>query len=109
MFASLNHFHFVAQVVDLNVNKKTVTLNDGTLVKYDKCLLATGGKPKNLRVVEDAGPNVAKHVTLFRNVRTSIRVCAVEDQIQTKTEEQEKQPTSCLQQTRRFALCSSSE
>ena len=44
-------------------------LDDGTYVGYEKCLLATGGKPKNLAVIEEAGPEVAEHVTLFRNVR----------------------------------------
>ena len=44
-------------------------LDDGTYVGYQKCLLATGGKPKNLAVIEKAGPEVAEHVTLFRNVR----------------------------------------
>ena len=47
-------------------------LDDGTQIQYEKCLLATGGTPKNLPVIEEAGPEVAKHVTLFRNVRQYI-------------------------------------
>ena len=62
-------FLVVFKVVNLDVSAKKVKLDDGTYVGYEKCLLATGGKPKNLTVIEEAGPEVAEHVTLFRNVR----------------------------------------
>jgi programmed cell death 8 (apoptosis-inducing factor) len=51
-------------VTKLNVEDHTVTLNDGSVIYYNKVLLATGGAPKKL-------PNQAdnEHVTTFRTVR----------------------------------------
>nr|APA32591.1 mitochondrial apoptosis-inducing factor 1 [Apostichopus japonicus] len=57
------------QVVRLDVHKKTVTLDDGTKITYDKCLIATGGNPRNLPEIEKAGSDVMERVTLFRNIK----------------------------------------
>lgn len=56
------------QVVSLDVHKKTATLGDGTKITYDKCLIATGGSPRNLPEIEDGGKDVLNKVTLFRNI-----------------------------------------
>ena len=52
-------------VDDLNVSEQTVTLNSGKVLKYGKVLLATGGVPKTLPVLQGAG---ADKVTTFRSV-----------------------------------------
>ncbi|XP_038057403.1 apoptosis-inducing factor 1, mitochondrial-like [Patiria miniata] len=57
------------KVVSLDVHSKTVTLDDGKEVKYDKCLLATGGTPRNLPAFRKAGEEVKKRITLFRNIK----------------------------------------
>lgn len=57
------------KVVKLDAMKHIATLDDGTTIKYDKCLIATGGKPRNLKVIEQGGPEVVKRVTLFRNTK----------------------------------------
>lgn len=54
------------KVVDLNIRLKRLRMADGRVVVYDKCLLATGGSPKNLEVFEDAPESIKKHVNLFR-------------------------------------------
>ena len=41
-----------AKVDKVDPDAKTATLANGTEIKYEKCLLAIGGKPKNLPVFE---------------------------------------------------------
>ncbi|KAI1314996.1 Apoptosis-inducing factor 1, mitochondrial [Mortierella claussenii] len=54
-----------ATVDDLNVAEQTITLNNGKTLKYGKILLATGGVPKTLPVLQGAGEG---KVTTFRSV-----------------------------------------
>ncbi|XP_053677618.1 apoptosis-inducing factor 1, mitochondrial [Anopheles nili] len=49
------------------VNRKAI-LTDGTEISYDKCLIATGARPKNLPVFESAPRAVRERVTLFKSV-----------------------------------------
>ncbi|KAF9579621.1 Apoptosis-inducing factor 1, mitochondrial [Lunasporangiospora selenospora] len=53
------------EVTNLSVADQTVTLNNGKVLKYGKVLLATGGVPKTLPVLQGAG---ADKVTTFRSV-----------------------------------------
>ncbi|KAI7901681.1 apoptosis-inducing factor, mitochondrion-associated, C-term-domain-containing protein [Cokeromyces recurvatus] len=50
-------------VTKLNVEDHTVTLDDGSMIYYNKVLLATGGEPKKLSIQTNS-----KHITTFRNV-----------------------------------------
>ncbi|KAI9013999.1 apoptosis-inducing factor, mitochondrion-associated, C-term-domain-containing protein [Phycomyces nitens] len=50
------------RVAKLNVDKRTVTLDDGSEIYYNKVLLATGGTPKKFPGVQDA------NVTSFRSI-----------------------------------------
>ncbi|KAG0337797.1 Apoptosis-inducing factor 1, mitochondrial [Podila humilis] len=52
-------------VSDLNVAEQSITLSSGKVLKYGKVLLATGGTPKNLPVLQGAG---AGKVSTFRSV-----------------------------------------
>ncbi|KAI1234630.1 hypothetical protein IHE44_0003002 [Lamprotornis superbus] len=56
------------KVVHMDVRGNTVKLNDGTQISYDKCLIATGGSPRNLPAIERAGKDVQKRLTLFRKI-----------------------------------------
>nr|XP_045609744.1 apoptosis-inducing factor 1, mitochondrial-like isoform X3 [Procambarus clarkii] len=56
------------KVVKLDVHKKRAFMDDGSEVSYDKCLIATGGTPKSLPVLDNAGEDVQKNVTLFRTI-----------------------------------------
>ncbi|XP_050077267.1 apoptosis-inducing factor 1, mitochondrial [Anopheles maculipalpis] len=49
------------------VNQKAI-LTDGTEITYDKCLIATGARPKNLPIFESAPRAVRERVTLFKSV-----------------------------------------
>lgn len=51
-------------VSKLNVEDHTVTLNDGSVIYYNKVLLATGGVPKKLPTPTDSA-----NVTTFRNIQ----------------------------------------
>ncbi|KAJ7310249.1 hypothetical protein JRQ81_007147 [Phrynocephalus forsythii] len=56
------------KVVQMDVRGNVVKLDDGTEIAYDKCLVATGGSPRNLPVLERAGKEVQRRLTLFRKI-----------------------------------------
>ncbi|XP_047935100.2 apoptosis-inducing factor 1, mitochondrial isoform X2 [Anser cygnoides] len=56
------------KVVHMDVRGNMVKLSDGTQISYDKCLIATGGSPRNLPAIERAGKEVQQRLTLFRKV-----------------------------------------
>ncbi|XP_034406176.1 apoptosis-inducing factor 1, mitochondrial isoform X4 [Cyclopterus lumpus] len=55
-------------VVHMDVRGNKIKLDDNTEISYDKCLIATGGVPRSLQVIERAGEEVMKRTTLFRKV-----------------------------------------
>lgn len=54
------------RVVRIDSEAQKAVLEDGREVRYGKCLIATGGQPKNLPVFEK--PELADKVTLYRTV-----------------------------------------
>jgi programmed cell death 8 (apoptosis-inducing factor) len=50
------------------VEKKAI-LSDGTEIKYGKCLIATGARPKSLAIFESAPLAVKDRVTMFRGIQ----------------------------------------
>ena len=56
------------KVVKIDTVNQIAHLEDGVTVKYDKCLLATGGQPKAPRFLNNAPDDVKEKITLFRNV-----------------------------------------
>lgn len=56
------------KVVHMDVRGNKIKLDDDTEISYDKCLIATGGVPRNLQVIERAGEEVIKRTTLFRKI-----------------------------------------
>ncbi|XP_076847192.1 apoptosis-inducing factor 1, mitochondrial isoform X3 [Brachyhypopomus gauderio] len=56
------------KVVHMDVRGSRVKLSDGAEISYDKCLIATGGVPRNLQVIERAGEEVKRRTTLFRKI-----------------------------------------
>ncbi|XP_053329660.1 apoptosis-inducing factor 1, mitochondrial isoform X2 [Spea bombifrons] len=56
------------KVIHMDVRENKVRLDDGTFISYEKCLIATGGKPRNLPAIERAGEDVKQRTTLFRKV-----------------------------------------
>ncbi|XP_030009120.1 apoptosis-inducing factor 1, mitochondrial isoform X6 [Sphaeramia orbicularis] len=56
------------KVVHMDVRGNKVKLDDDTEIAYDKCLIATGGVPRNLQVIERAGEEVMSKTTLFRKI-----------------------------------------
>ena len=61
-------------VVKLDANERKAFLDNGQVISYDKCLIATGGKPKNIEPFVSAMPEVQKRVILFRNVKDFVRL-----------------------------------
>ncbi|XP_036381516.1 apoptosis-inducing factor 1, mitochondrial isoform X9 [Megalops cyprinoides] len=56
------------RVVHMDVRGNKVRLDDDSEISYDKCLIATGGVPRNMQVIERAGDEVMKRTTLFRKI-----------------------------------------
>ncbi|XP_028322862.1 apoptosis-inducing factor 1, mitochondrial isoform X8 [Gouania willdenowi] len=56
------------KVVHMDVRGNKIKMDDGSEISYDKCLIATGGIPRNLQVIERAGEEVMKRTTLFRKI-----------------------------------------
>ncbi|XP_076808808.1 apoptosis-inducing factor 1, mitochondrial-like isoform X1 [Clavelina lepadiformis] len=73
------------RVVSVDASENKVTLNDGTEIKYEKCLIATGGQPKNLRTVANAGDEVAKRTTLYRKASDFIELDKITNDVQSVT------------------------
>eukprot|EP00126_Sphaerothecum_destruens_P006792 Sdes_comp19530_c0_seq1m11115 len=57
------------KVERLDVARKSVFLSDGRNISFEKCLLATGGKPGNLAVLEKSDPQVKSKITLYRTLQ----------------------------------------
>uniref|UniRef100_A0A8C5ML53 Apoptosis inducing factor mitochondria associated 1 n=1 Tax=Leptobrachium leishanense TaxID=445787 RepID=A0A8C5ML53_9ANUR len=56
------------KVVHMDVRENKVSLDDGSHISFEKCLIATGGLPRNLPAIERAAENVIHRTTLFRRV-----------------------------------------
>ncbi|KAL5011777.1 hypothetical protein ScPMuIL_010328 [Solemya velum] len=56
------------KVIKLDPSERKAVLDNGAEITYDKCLIATGGVPRNLPVIEKASPEVMKRTILFRNI-----------------------------------------
>lgn len=73
------------RIVKLDVEERRAHLDNGLVISYDKCLIATGGRPKTLASLKDAGEELNKHVTLFRNIDDYRRLDAVARQAKSIT------------------------
>ncbi|KAG5324194.1 AIFM1 factor, partial [Acromyrmex heyeri] len=54
------------KVTKIDVINKTVTLENGYEINYNKCLIATGASPKNLSIFESAEDSIKDKVLTFR-------------------------------------------
>lgn len=52
----------------LDVENRVAFLTDGTEIKYQKCLIATGSSPKTLPVFQKAPLEIKERVTLFKTI-----------------------------------------
>ena len=50
----------------IDATDRKAYLENGQIISYQKCLIATGGEPRNLQVFESAPPEVQNRVILFR-------------------------------------------
>ncbi|XP_069678295.1 apoptosis-inducing factor 1, mitochondrial isoform X1 [Periplaneta americana] len=55
-------------VKKIDAYEKKAILEDGYEISYDKCLIATGSKPRNLPLFENASQKIKDRVTLFRGI-----------------------------------------
>ncbi|XP_076309307.1 apoptosis inducing factor [Tachypleus tridentatus] len=57
------------KVAKIDPSTRRAYLDNGWEITYEKCLIATGGNPKNLLVFEKAPEEIQKKVTVFRNIK----------------------------------------
>ncbi|XP_035683029.1 apoptosis-inducing factor 1, mitochondrial-like isoform X5 [Branchiostoma floridae] len=57
------------KVMKLDPQKQVAVLDNGWEIFYDKVLIATGGRPRNIPVFERASQEVRDRVTLFRGIK----------------------------------------
>lgn len=57
------------RALELNVRDKTVTLDDGRNVTFERVLLATGGHPRVLPILAEAPMEVRRNVSTFRTAQ----------------------------------------
>ncbi|XP_078601444.1 apoptosis-inducing factor 1, mitochondrial-like isoform X2 [Branchiostoma floridae x Branchiostoma japonicum] len=57
------------KVMKLDPQKQVAVLDNGWEIFYDKVLIATGGRPRNIPVFERASQEVKDRVTLFRGIK----------------------------------------
>lgn len=55
-------------VKKIDVENNVATLTDGTEIKYQRCLIATGSTPKNLPIFENAPTKVKERISLFKTI-----------------------------------------
>lgn len=60
------------RVVKVDPDRQEATLHDGTVIRYGKCLIATGGVPKSPPELEGVPKNIREKVTLFRRIEDFI-------------------------------------
>jgi len=56
------------RVTKVDAKSQIAYLDDGTKITYEKCLLATGGKPKGLPQLANVPEELKDKITLFRNI-----------------------------------------
>lgn len=56
------------KVQKIDVENRIAILTDGTEIKYQKCLIATGSVPKNLPIFENASAKLKEHISLFKTI-----------------------------------------
>ncbi|GIY02350.1 apoptosis-inducing factor 1, mitochondrial [Caerostris darwini] len=57
------------KVVRVDPVAQAVYLDKGEKISYNKCLIATGSRPKNLPVFENVDKSIKKHITLFKTIK----------------------------------------
>jgi len=73
------------RVVKLDVESRRATLDNGLTISYDKCLIATGGRPKTLPSLDNASDELSQHVTLFRNIEDYRRLDTISRKVKSIT------------------------
>ncbi|RWS16828.1 apoptosis-inducing factor 1: mitochondrial-like isoform X2 [Dinothrombium tinctorium] len=56
-------------VVKLDPVEQKAYLDNGQIIGYQKCLIATGGRPKNLKIFEKVPSEIKEKIMLFRDAK----------------------------------------
>ncbi|CAF3560149.1 unnamed protein product [Adineta steineri] len=58
------------KVVDLDLRNSVAKLDNGWEISFEKCLIATGGQPKSLKVFKTSSNRVKSKLTMYRGFRS---------------------------------------
>lgn len=56
-------------VVKLNIGDQKVTLDDGSEITYDKCLIATGSTPKTIDIFDRASSRIKERIHTYKSIK----------------------------------------
>ncbi|CAF1262518.1 unnamed protein product [Rotaria sordida] len=59
------------KVIDLDLKNSVARLDNGWQITFEKCLIATGGQPKTLKIFQTASHNLRSKLTFYRGTRFS--------------------------------------
>ncbi|XP_065885748.1 apoptosis-inducing factor 1, mitochondrial-like [Dysidea avara] len=62
------------QVTTIDPSNRNITLSNGAVIKYDKCLIATGGKPKTLPMFSEGSDKLKSKVSVYRNINDYLQL-----------------------------------
>jgi programmed cell death 8 (apoptosis-inducing factor) len=54
--------------VELDLRNSVAKLDNGWEISFEKCLIATGGQPKSLKIFKTATSRLKSKLTLYRGV-----------------------------------------
>ncbi|CAF1539032.1 unnamed protein product, partial [Didymodactylos carnosus] len=54
------------KVVELDLRNSVAKLDNGWAITFEKCLIATGGEPKNMKIFQRLSGVLQKKITLYR-------------------------------------------
>lgn len=67
------------RITQLSPLEKKAFIDNGQSIGYKKCLIATGGHPKNLEIFEKASDDVNERILLYRNVDDFLKLKKISD------------------------------
>uniref|UniRef100_H2YWN8 FAD/NAD(P)-binding domain-containing protein n=1 Tax=Ciona savignyi TaxID=51511 RepID=H2YWN8_CIOSA len=73
------------KVASINPVDNVVTLEDGTEIKYEKCLIATGGQPRNLPIFKKSSEEIQSKVSVYRTASDFSELDKLTDEVKSVT------------------------
>lgn len=63
------------KVIKVDPDKQKAYLHNGQIITFEKCIIATGIRPKNLKIFNEASKSIQERVILYRTPEDYHRLC----------------------------------